>query len=348
MSAYQQLEKKLRAEPSTWLVTGAAGFIGSHLVETLLSWDQHVVGMDNFATGYKRNLDLVEKNLSAEQWSNFRFVEGDIRKPEDCAKACNGVQYVLHQAALGSVPRSIEDPVTSNAVNVSGFLEILKAAKDANVKRFVFASSSSVYGDAEGLPKKEPNTGNPLSPYAVTKAVNELYASVFLSVYGIETIGLRYFNVFGPRQDPAGAYAAVIPRWVGEFFAGKYPEIFGDGKTSRDFCYVKNAVQANLLAACTPNEKAVGKFFNVSYGGQETLTDLYVTIAKRLSEICDSEFPTEPKYVDFRQGDVRHSRADISLACELLGYEPQYSLSDGLAEALVWYVEDRERKGADI
>lgn len=338
MSAYSEFRQNAPTSTATWLVTGAAGFIGSHLVETLLQLNQKVTGLDNFATGYKKNLELVTAKLTHEQVKNFTFIEGDIRDVAVCKEACTGIEYVLHQAALGSVPRSIKDPLTSSAVNIDGFLNMLVAAKDAEVRRFVYASSSSVYGDAEGLPKIEAVTGNPLSPYAVTKAVNELYAGVFYAIYGIQTIGLRYFNVFGPRQDPAGAYAAVIPRWIGELLAGTQPVVFGDGKTSRDFCYVRNAVQANLLAAITDTEEAIGKNFNVSFGDQTSLNELYQELSTRLATLTGKTFPATPGYTDFRSGDVRHSKADISLAKELLGYEPEFSLAAGLSEALEWYV----------
>ncbi|MFP8781164.1 NAD-dependent epimerase/dehydratase family protein [Hydrogenophaga sp. RWCD_12] len=335
--AYELLQQQLRKTPRTWLVTGVAGFIGSNLLETLLKLDQHVVGLDNFATGFQHNLDEVRGLVSPLQWARFDFIEGDIRNPADCQKACDGVDHVLHQAALGSVPRSLEDPVTTNSANVTGFLNMLVAARDAKVKSFTYAASSSTYGDHPGLPKVEDHIGKPLSPYAVTKYVNELYADVFARCYGFDTIGLRYFNVFGPRQNPNGAYAAVIPKWAGSLLQGETVFINGDGETSRDFCFVRNAIQANLLAATTTNPEARNQVFNVAVGDRTTLNDLF-----RL--IRDSLVPhgvaasTEPTYRDFRAGDVRHSLADVSKANGLLGYVPTHRLAQGVAEAMPWYV----------
>ena len=327
----------LRAAPKQWLVTGVAGFIGSNLLETLLRHDQSVVGLDNFATGHRRNLALVERAVSPAQWARFRFIEADIRDLPSCHKACAGADYVLHQAALGSVPRSINDPVTTNAVNVDGFLNMLVAARDASVQRFVYAASSSTYGDHPGLPKVEDLIGKPLSPYAVTKYVNELYAEVFARSYGVASIGLRYFNVFGPRQDPDGAYAAVIPKWAAAILKGETVYINGDGGTSRDFCFVANAVQANLLAATAPAE-AANQVYNVAVGDQTTLNELYVLLAARLAARQPGLTPAPPLNRDFRAGDVRHSLADISKARKLLGYEPTHHIGEGLDVAAQWYV----------
>jgi UDP-N-acetylglucosamine 4-epimerase len=341
MSAYQELKSRLVSEPRTWLVTGVAGFIGSNLLETLLKLDQRVVGLDNFATGHQHNLDEVRGLVSAEQWGRFSFIRGDIRELADCRKACEGVDYVLHQAALGSVPRSIEDPVTTNATNIAGQLNMLVAARDARVKSFTYAASSSTYGDHPGLPKLEDHIGKPLSPYAVTKYVNELYADVFARTYGFKTIGLRYFNVFGRRQDPNGAYAAVVPKWTASLIQGETVYINGDGATSRDFCYVDNAVQANLLAATTTNESALNQIYNVAVGDQTTLNDLYALIRDGLSVDVPALKNKQPIYRDFRAGDVRHSLADIGKASRLLGYIPSHRLAEGLSEALVWYSAPR-------
>jgi UDP-N-acetylglucosamine/UDP-N-acetylgalactosamine 4-epimerase len=337
-TAYDRLRADLVASPRTWLVTGVAGFIGSHLLETLLALDQRVVGLDNFATGHRRNLEQVGESVSSAQWARFRFVEGDIRRLDDCREACAGVELVLHQAALGSVPRSIDDPLTSNAANVDGFLNMLVAARDANASRFVYAASSSTYGDHPGLPKVEDTIGRPLSPYAVTKLVNELYADVFARTYGFASIGLRYFNVFGPRQDPDGAYAAVIPRWTAAMLRGQPVWINGDGETSRDFCYVANAVQANLLAATATSVDAVNQVYNVAVGERTSLNELFEAIrsilAARRSELANAK----PAYRDFRAGDVRHSLADVAKAERLLGYRPTHRVRDGLLEAMDWYV----------
>lgn len=322
----------------TWLITGCAGFIGSNLLETLLKADQHVVGLDNFATGHQRNLDEVKALVSPQQWARFQFINGDIRDLEVCQQACNGVDYVLHQAALGSVPRSIADPVTSNATNISGFLNMLLAARDAAVKRFVYAASSSTYGDHPALPKVEDVIGKPLSPYAITKYVNELYAEVFSSSYGFHSIGLRYFNVFGPRQDPNGAYAAVIPKWTAAMIAGDDVQINGDGETSRDFCFVANAVEANIKAALA--DISHSEVFNVALGDRTTLNELFAAIAASLGD-NGVQYSKAPLYAPFRQGDVRHSQADISKAQQLLGYAPEYRLRDGLAVAMPWYIQQR-------
>ncbi len=335
---YQQLCDSLAAQPKTWLVTGVAGFIGSNLLETLLRLNQQVVGLDNFATGHQRNLDEVKASVSAEQWARFRFIRGDIRELADCQQAVQGVDYVLHQAALGSVPRSIHDPITTNAVNISGFLNMLVAAKDAGVQSFTYAASSSTYGDHPALPKVEENIGNPLSPYAVTKYVNELYAGVFARTYGFKTIGLRYFNVFGKRQDPDGAYAAVIPKWTAALLKNDTVYINGDGETSRDFCYIENTVQMNLLAA-TASEDAKDQVYNVAVGDRTTLNMLFAAIREALQQQGVQVTQAEPAYREFRAGDVRHSQADIGKARHQLGYEPQYRIGHGIAEAMGWYVK---------
>ncbi|WP_456406382.1 NAD-dependent epimerase/dehydratase family protein [Thiolapillus sp.] len=337
-TAYEQLQQRLKSEQSTWLITGVAGFIGSNLLETLLKLDQKVVGLDNFSTGFQHNLDEVESLVSEQQWQNFIFMEGDIRNPEDCSKACAGVDYVLHQAALGSVPRSIVDPATTNANNITGFLNMLVAARDAKVKRFVYAASSSTYGDHPDLPKVEDKIGNPLSPYAVTKLVDELYAKVFARTYDFKSIGLRYFNIFGRRQDPDGAYAAVIPKWFAGMIQGKELFINGDGSTSRDFCYIDNCVQANLLAAVTENEEATDQVYNVAFGERTSLNELFGLIRARVQVAHPQAADLEPEYRDFRAGDVLHSLADINKAKTLIGYSPGYSIETGLNEAAEWYL----------
>ena len=342
MSSYDQLKNKLKNEQSTWLITGVAGFIGSNLLETLLNLNQKVIGLDNFSTGHQKNIDEALKAANCQPpTANFSFLEGDIRNLDDCKKACTGADYVLHQAALGSVPRSIEDPITTNQNNIDGFLNMLIAARDAKVKRFVYAASSSTYGDHPDLPKVEDKIGRPLSPYAVTKVVNELYADVFAKTYNFKTIGLRYFNIFGKRQDPNGAYAAVIPKWVDALLTGEDVFINGDGETSRDFCYIDNAVQANLLAATVEDELATNQVYNVAVGERTTLNQLYNQIKDGLTANC--ELPTANLiYRDFRAGDVRHSLADISKGKALLGYNPSHDIDEGLKEALVWYVENLE------
>jgi UDP-N-acetylglucosamine 4-epimerase len=341
MTAFDNLKARLASAPKTWLVTGAAGFIGSNLVETLLKLDQQVVGLDNFATGHQRNLDEVQSLVTPAQWARFRFIRGDIRNLQDCRSACEGVDYVLHQAALGSVPRSIADPITTNENNISGFINMLVAARDANVTRFVYAASSSTYGDHPALPKVEDRIGNPLSPYAVTKLVNELYAQVFARTYGFKAIGLRYFNIFGPRQDPNGAYAAVIPKWIASLIAGNPVYINGDGETSRDFCYVANAVQANLLAATTDDEAASDQVYNVAVGDRTTLNELYYHLRDNLAVHHPQLKDAQPVYRDFRAGDVRHSQAAIDKAQTLLGYQPTHRIRDGLAEAMTWYLRQQ-------
>jgi len=325
-------------EPKTWLITGVAGFIGSNLLETLLKHDQAVMGLDNFATGYQKNLDEVQSSVTPEQWQRFRFVEGDIRDLAGCKQACEGVDFVLHQAALGSVPRSIEDPVATNATNIDGFLNMLVAARDTKVKRFVYAASSSTYGDHPGLPKVEDLIGKPLSPYAVTKVVNELYADVFAKTYGMACIGLRYFNVFGHRQDPDGAYAAVIPKWTAALINDEPVYVNGDGETSRDFCYIDNAVQANILAAMADKPEAVNQVYNVAFGARTTLNQLYQELHALLLPRYPHLANATPTYRDFRAGDVRHSLADITKAQTLLGYSPTHDLHAGLQEAIGWYM----------
>jgi UDP-N-acetylglucosamine 4-epimerase len=338
MTRYADLQSRLRGEPKVWLVTGVAGFIGSNLLETLLKLDQRVVGLDNFATGHHRNLDLVRDSVAPGQWARFRFIEGDIRRLEDCHEACTAVDYVLHQAALGSVPRSIEDPLATNAANIDGFLNMMVAARDAGVRRFVYAASSSTYGDHPGLPKVEDCIGRPLSPYAVTKLVNEQYAAVFARSYGFKTIGLRYFNIFGPRQDPNGAYAAVVPKWTAAMMAGEPVWINGDGETSRDFCYIANAVQANVLAATAEHADAADQVYNVAVGDRTTLNDLFESIRSLLEPRFPHLAGFKPSYRDFRAGDVRHSLADVTKARTLLGYEPSHRIREGLREAMDWYM----------
>lgn len=367
MTRYEQVQTELRQGPQTWLVTGVAGFIGSHLLETLLKLNQRVVGLDNFATGHQSNLDEVQKLVTPEQWANFQFIQGDIRQLADCQKACDGVDYVLHQAALGSVPRSLADPIATNETNITGFLNMLVSARDAKVKSFTYAASSSTYGDHPALPKVEENIGKPLSPYAVTKYVNELYAEVFSKCYGFHTIGLRYFNVFGPRQDPKGTYAAVIPKWTAALLKGEPVYINGDGRTSRDFTYVDNAVQANILAATATDHNSeernhdanslpismasearlspLNQIYNVAVGDRTTLNDLFYLLRNSLSiqSVIASKTrqfisASEPKYREFRSGDVRHSQADVNKATRLLGYIPAYRLAEGVARAMPWYV----------
>ena len=367
MSTYTELQTRLAAEPKIWLVTGVAGFIGSNLLETLLKLNQRVVGLDNFATGYQRNLDEVRSLVTSVQWANFRFIQGDIRSLEDCRRAMAfplsdedpnlryparegggiphslpltpllPVDYILHQAALGSVPRSVEDPITTNSVNIGGFLNMLVAARDAKVRRFVYAASSSTYGDHPGLPKVEDQIGKPLSPYAVTKYVNELYANIFASCYDFSSIGLRYFNVFGPRQDPNGAYAAVIPKWAAALLKREAVFINGDGETSRDFCYIDNAVQANLLAA-TAKDDASNQVYNVAVGNRTSLKQLFDYLKSMLSPSACNGHDANLSFRDFRPGDVRHSLADISKASRMLGYQPRYDVQQGLKISMDWYI----------
>lgn len=337
MTKYEQIQQELVESPKTWLITGVAGFIGSNLLEKLLKLNQTVIGLDNFATGYQHNLDEVKSLVSPEQWFRFRFIKGDIRDYTTCEEAVKGVDYVLHQAALGSVPRSIADPITSNSANVTGFLNMLQAAKEAKVQSFTYAASSSTYGDHPALPKVEAKIGNPLSPYAVTKYVNELYASVYARTYGFNTIGLRYFNVFGRRQDPNGAYAAVIPKWTAAMIKNEDVFINGDGKTSRDFCYIDNVVQMNILAA-TAADEAKNEVYNVAVGDRTTLNDLYFSIKAALLR-NDIVVKQEPSYRDFRVGDVRHSQADVSKAVNKLGYQYTHAILEGISEAMPWYKE---------
>lgn len=336
-SRYQDVLASLQAKPCTWLVTGCAGFIGSNLLETLLGNGQTVIGLDNFSTGYRHNLDDVQAQVTAEQWARFTFIEGDIRNLDTCHQALKGVDYVLHQAALGSVPRSLADPITSNSVNIDGFLNMLVAARDAQAKAFVYAASSSTYGDHPGLPKVEDRIGKPLSPYAVTKYVNELYADVFARSYGFNGVGLRYFNVFGQRQDPNGAYAAVIPKWIAAMVADEDVAINGDGETSRDFCFIDNVVQANILAAVAQGE-GVNQVYNVAINARTSLNQLFELLAATLAENSVS-YTRKPVYQDFRAGDVRHSQADISKARQLLGYQPTHTIAQGLRAAMPWYLK---------
>lgn len=336
MSSYEQLCHRLSAQPSRWLVTGVAGFIGSNLLEHLLKLGQTVVGLDNFLTGYQKNLDMVESNVGEQAWRRFTFIEGDIRDLETCRRACADVVHVLHEAALGSVPRSIDDPLLTNGCNIDGFVNMLVAARDAKVQSFVYAASSSTYGDSPELPKVEDKIGRPLSPYAVTKYVDELYAEVFARCYGFAGIGLRYFNVFGQRQDPYGAYAAVIPQWFASLLKGETVYINGDGETSRDFCYIDNVVQANLLASLAPRD-AQDKIYNVAFGQRTTLNELFMLIRGEVERYKPQAATAEPVHRDFRAGDVRHSLADISLAKRLLDYAPRYDVRQGLRLAGDWY-----------
>jgi UDP-N-acetylglucosamine 4-epimerase len=341
MTRYNEIKEQLTESPKSWLITGVAGFIGSNLLETLLLLNQKVIGLDNFATGHQHNLDEVKALVSDEQWKNFSFIEGDIRNYGDCEKALSPentkIDYVLHQAALGSVPRSIADPVLTNSANITGFLNMLTAAKNAKTLSFTYAASSSTYGDHPALPKIEENIGNPLSPYAVTKYVNELYANVFAKTYEFKAIGLRYFNVFGKRQDPNGAYAAVIPKWTSTMVNNEELFINGDGETSRDFCFIENVVQMNILAA-TAGEEAKDEVYNVAVGDRTTLNDLFSSIKEALiSNGIDVKI--KPTYRDFRVGDVRHSQADISKAKQGLGYQPEFVIAQGIDKAMPWYVK---------
>lgn len=341
MSKYDEVKKQLIQTPKTWLVTGVAGFIGSNLLETLLLLNQKVIGLDNFATGHQHNLDEVKTEVSLQQWDNFTFIKGDIRNFEDCEKALSTenltVDYILHQAALGSVPRSIADPILTNSANITGFVNMLTAAKNAKVSTFVYAASSSTYGDHPALPKVEENIGKPLSPYAVTKYVNELYADVFNKTYGLNSTGLRYFNVFGKRQDPDGAYAAVIPKWTAAMIENQDLFINGDGETSRDFCFVENAVQANILAA-TANEEGKNQVYNVALGDRTTLNELFSSLVSALKS-NEVNYSKQAIYQEFRAGDVRHSQADISKAKNLIGYQPEFRIQQGINKAMPWYID---------
>ena len=343
LSRYQEVQQQLQQRPRRWLITGVAGFIGSNLLESLLRLGQNVVGLDNCATGYTRNLDQVRDLVGAKAWGNYTNIDGDIRQLADCQRACAGVDYVLHHAALGSVPRSIEDPIATHEANVTGFVNMLVAARDARVGRFIYAASSSTYGDHPGLPKVEDVIGKPLSPYAVTKYANELYADVFARCYGVQSIGLRYFNIFGPRQDPDGAYAAVIPRWIAQFLSQQPVTINGDGTTSRDFCYVANAIQANVLAATTENADAVNQIYNIAVSERTTLNELFEQGRSLLVGQCAWLREYRPHYREFRDGDVLHSQADISKAQRLLAYAPTHRIGDGLQEAMAWYVANLQK-----
>ena len=338
--AYEKIKESLRKFPRTWLVTGAAGFIGSHLVENLLALGQTVTGLDNFATGSQKNIDDVLSKTEPENAARFQMITGDIRDPETCRMACEGKEIVLHQAALGSVPRSLQDPFSTYSVNADGFFNMILAARDGGVQSFVYASSSSIYGDEPNLPKREDRIGNPLSPYALTKLHDEQMARIFSRCYGFRSIGLRYFNVFGPRQDPNGPYAAAIPRWFEALAKGRQPLIYGDGETSRDFCYVANVVQANLLAATAPSEDAWNRAYNVACGSRTTLNELVALIREEVSKENPGAETIEPKYEDFRKGDIRHSLADISQGQNLLGYQPQFFVRDGLKHAAEWYLKN--------
>ena len=336
MCEYEQLCSAMRQSPSAWLVTGCAGFIGSNLTEHLLKLGQKVTGLDNFLTGHQKNLDMVEAQVGPDAWKNFRFIKGDIRDPDTCREACKGAEHVLHEAALGSVPRSIKDPIATNSCNITGYLNMLVAARDAGVKSFVYASSSSIYGDSQTLPKVEDHIGNSLCPYAVTKHVNELYADVFARCYDFAAIGLRYFNVFGQRQDPFAAYAAVIPQWFSSLLRNETVYVNGDGETSRDFCYIDNVVQANLLASFA-REEARNTVYNVAFGQRTSLNELFELVKDEVVRYKPEAALVKPVYRDFRAGDARHTLADISRARTLLGYEPKFSIRDGLRLAGSWY-----------
>lgn len=341
ITRYEDSKKLLLKNPKVWLITGVAGFIGSNLLEELLRLNQTVIGIDNFATGFQKNLDQVKSEFDNEKWSRFTFHEGDICNMDDCKKVLKGVDYVLHQAALGSVPRSIENPIATNKNNVSGFLNMLVASKEEGVESFTYAASSAAYGDHPDLPKVEENIGNQLSPYAVSKYINELYAGAFHKVYGFSSIGLRYFNVFGKRQDPCGAYAAVIPKWINSFINKKEIYINGDGETSRDFCYIENAVQMNILAA-TAKDGVKNEIYNVSYGKRTSLNDLFNLIKKSLSDIGVDTSSVNPLYRDFRNGDVRHSLANINKSMLNLGYEPKYDVNLGIKLTVPTYLNINE------
>lgn len=342
---YRRIREQLAAEPKRWLISGVAGFIGSNLLDELLGLGQHVVGLDDFSTGYRANLDAV---LAAhpDAAERFSFIEGDIRDLDACRTACIGVDYVLHQAALASVPKSIEEPLLTHAVNVDGFVNMLVAAREARVKRVVYASSSAVYGDAPIQPQVESVTGRPLSPYAANKSVNETYAVAFQTTYGLQTIGLRYYNIFGRRQDPDGAYAAVIPRWIAKLLDGKQCSIFGDGETTRDFCHVANVAQANILAATVTDSGATGQVYNIASAQSVTLNELFDLIKQQLDAATGSVSLASVRYEPFRAGDIRHSSGSIDKARRLLGYAPSHTVRDGLADALPWYMA--EYASADV
>ncbi len=343
---YQTVSKELAERPKQWLITGVAGFIGSNLLHRLLAMGQTVVGLDNFITGSPDNLEQVRGLVSSTQWNNFRFIEGDIREFKTCQRAVEGANYVLHQAALGSVPRSIDNPIASNEHNVSGFVNMLVASKDAKVNRFVYAASSSTYGDHPDLPKREEVIGKPLSPYAVTKLVNEIYADVFFRCYGFASIGLRYFNVFGPRQNPNGAYAAVIPKWISALLSSDDVVINGDGTTSRDFCYIENVIQANILAA-TNSSIQKSEVFNIAVGDRTSLNEIYKMIVARVKEHYPDLAVREPKRNPPRAGDVLHSQASIERACKVLGFLPSHNVREGLASTVEWWVKEHETRCVD-
>lgn len=341
MLKYSEVEENLKNNPKTWLITGVAGFIGSNLLERLLKLNQKVIGLDNFSTGFEINLNEVKDIVGHKTWANFDFIHGDINNYEACLKAVNSVDYVLHQAALGSVPRSIEHPINSNNVNISGFLNVLHAAKEKKTKSFVYASSSSVYGDNNNLPKMEQNIGDPLSPYALTKLSNEMYSEVYSKVFDFHSIGLRYFNVFGKRQTPNSQYAAVIPKWIAAMIDNKDVHIYGDGKTSRDFCYVENVIQINILASIAGTNKS--DVYNVAVGKQSSLNELYEIIRNNLQSKLNSTIKSNIVYEDFRKGDVRHSLADISKAGLNLKYSPQYDLQKGIEDSITWYIKHLDK-----
>ena len=343
LSPYDQIKENLKKNPKVWLITGVAGFIGSNLLENLLKLNQTIIGIDNFSNSNDENL-LAVQAVTKEYWSNFTFYEADIRNIDDCLEGCKNVDYVLHQAALGSIPRSIADPICTNDSNINGFLNMLVASKDSNIKRFVYAASSSTYGDHPGLPKVEERIGKPLSPYAITKYVNELYAEVFGKTYGIETIGLRYFNVFGPRQSPGGAYAAVIPKWVNAILSGEVCHINGDGSTSRDFCYIDNVVQANILAATSKNSDAVNEVYNIAYGDSTTLNELFNHLVRIITKNNSDFVEKKPNYQNFRNGDVLHSLADIGKAKKLLHFNPSHNIKEGLEETVNWFIKKSHGK----
>lgn len=337
---YEIVKSELRKIPKTWVVTGVAGFIGSHILHQLLSLSQRVVGLDNLSTGNTGNLSSVLNSVSGKQAARFDFIEGDITDWETCEQCCKGADIVLHQAALGSVPASIEEPIKANKNNIDGFVNMLEAGKQAGVKRFVYASSSAVYGDFSHTPLQEEYTGNLLSPYALTKKVNEMYAEVFYTVYGMETVGLRYFNIFGSRQDPNGAYAAVIPQWFSNILKGLPVYINGDGETVRDFCYVDDVVQANILAACTDNKEAFGNIFNIGLGNRTTLNELFQQIRECAADRLPAVRKTEPIYRGFREGDIRVSEANINKAKDILGYCPLITVQEGLRKSAEWYSDN--------
>ena len=340
MTAYDRLQLELRAEPRTWLITGCAGFIGSHLLEALLRLGQRVVGLDNFSTGSPRNLDDVRARVGDDAFAQFTFREGSVTDMGDCREASNHADYVLHQAGFVSVPLSIQDPVGCHATNVTGTLNLLVAARDNRVRRVVYASSSAVYGDDPRMPKVEAEIGKPMSPYGGSKLIGELYAALFLDHYALESVGLRYFNVFGPRQNPSGGYAAVIPQWISALLRGGECQIHGDGTITRDFCHIANVVQANLLAATTRNRTACGQVFNVAFGGSTTLNELYALISAKLAAMgAASERPV--KYGPPRAGDILHSSADISKIRRELEFDPQVNVNAGLEETVRWYASAR-------